>query len=77
MDYANRLLAMGELITGDLEGLVTYLGGGLFVVTEEAAGELTKRGIEFEEVEIIKGIPTDVRKFIREDAIAKGVVPPF
>jgi len=56
-DYANRLLTIGELITGDLEGLVAYPGKGCFVVTKEAAGELAKRGIEFEEIEIVRGVP--------------------
>lgn len=56
-DDGNRLLAIGELITGDLEGLVAYLGDGFFVVTEEVVGELTERGIEFMEVEIVKGSP--------------------
>ena len=76
-DYDNRLRGIGEMISGDLDGLVAVLGNGLFVVTEEAAEELTKREIEFEDVKINKGIPTDVRKFIREKAIAKGVAPPF
>ena len=42
-DKANRIRVRGEMIIGDLEGLVADLGNGLFVVTKEAAGELTKR----------------------------------
>lgn len=56
-DEDNRIQIRGELITNGLSGLIADLGRGFFVVSEEAAEELTKRGIEFTPVKIVMGSP--------------------
>ena len=56
-DDVNRIRVRGELIVGNMDGLVADLGGGFFVVTEEAHNDLIKLGIEMQEVEIKKGKP--------------------
>lgn len=65
-DYINRLLVIHELIIGDLAGLVAVLGNGFFVVTKETARELTERGVEFAEVEIVKGRPPSSEQMPKE-----------
>lgn len=60
-------LAINELIIGDLEGLIAYLGDGFFVVTEEGAEGLTKKGIEFVGVEIVIGRPQSSAPKVRRD----------
>ena len=47
-DYDNRLRVIGEMISGDLDGLVAVLGNGLFVVTKEAYEALIELGIEMQ-----------------------------
>ena len=56
-DYDNRLRVIGEMISGDLDGLVAVLGNGLFVVTKEAYEALLELGIEMQVKEIHKGKP--------------------
>ncbi len=58
-DYDNRLRVMGEMISGDLDGLIAVLGNGLFVVTKEAYEALIELGIEMEVRRIHKGRPRD------------------
>ncbi len=76
-DVESRILTRGAFYSGELKGLVADLGNSVFVVTKDAAKELTNLGVEYEPVEITKGVPTSVREFIRKEAIAKGVAPPF
>jgi len=76
-DDKNRIQVRAELITNSLDGLVADLGAGFFVVTEEAAEELAEMGVDYEPVEIVSGVPSFVREFIRDTSRAKGVIPPF
>jgi len=56
-DNTNRIRVRGALIVEGVKGLVADLGKGFFVITKEASEELLNRGVEFTEVEIVKGLP--------------------
>jgi len=76
-DDKNRIQVRAELITNLLYGFVADLGAGYFVVTREVAEELAEKGVNYEEVEIVNGVPSFVREFIKDTCREKGVIPPF
>jgi len=77
VDDETRITVRAELISNGLPGLIADLGSGLFVVTQDAAVALEKLGVDYKPVKINKGIPTSVRKFIRENAMSRGIAPPL
>jgi len=76
-DDKNRIKARAELITNSLDGLFADLGAGFFVVTKDAAEELVEKGVDYEEVEIVNGVPSFVREFIKDTCRGNGVISPF
>ncbi len=76
-DERSRILTRGAFYSGELKGLVADLGNGVFVVTKDAAKELINLGVDYEPVEIVKGVPTSVREFIRDQCREKGIAAPF
>ena len=64
-DYDNRLRVIGEMISGDMDGLVAVLGNGLFVVTKEAYEALIELGIEMQVKKIHGGKPQSSKQVAR------------
>ena len=49
----SRILIRAAMMSGELEGVISDLGKGHFVVTEECADELRRFKVKFTEVEIV------------------------
>lgn len=76
-DSNSRILTRGAFICDGLEAFIADLGDGFFVVTKEAAKALANLGVEYEPVEIVEGVPSFVREFIKNKCREKGAVSPF
>lgn len=75
-DERTRILE--EVLQGDdPSGLVADLADGYYVVTANMYANLKRLGIDFEDVELVDGVPKHVRDWVKEEYAKNGVYPPF
>lgn len=55
-----------RFILGNPEGFVASMGDGGFVVYKSVLQELDEQGIEYKMVELVEGVPKEVREYLKE-----------
>lgn len=70
---ADLAKAYQEFIYDNPQWLVADLPDGYFVVLKDALPHLKKKGIQFKPVELVVGVPKEVREFTKRTYQGNGV----